>query len=310
MPADMAWIPGGTFLMGSDCQLPGEAPAHRIMVRGFHMDIYPVTNADFRRFVEGTGYVTLAESGSVVRDLWAGFPRPMHKTSKAFSSVSKTDDGGDARFDPETNWMRPFGKDSNIIGLEDHPVVHVAYADCLAYARWAGKELPTEAQWEFAASAGFQNASSSDEGVCAGGGHVTGTCQTDSLREKMTLDSRLTSSVYTSTANALGMHDMISNVWEWTSDFWSLRHESARPNSILRNPRITNAIESCLDLGTSVRVPRRVLKGGCYPPEIQHLCHYRPAARLARAVESPARDIGFRCVLVASTEADKKPVHG
>ncbi|UOV02960.1 formylglycine-generating enzyme family protein [Pseudoxanthomonas mexicana] len=284
----MVWIPGGAFIMGSDHHFPEESPAHKVSVDGFHMDAHPVTNAEFAAFVEATGYVTLAELG------------PERTGSHVFLPEART--GEDAkrhgwRLLADADWQHPLGPDSDLRGLEDHPVVHVAYADAYAYARWAGKEIPTEAQWEFAARAGSQDEFPWGAELAPGGAHMANTWQGMFPSDNTAQDGYLrTSPVHAYPPNTLGLFDMIGNVWEWTTDFWAPRHDRPRANTIRRNPRVTNAVESCLAFGTSGQVPRRVLKGGSHLCDPKHSPRYRAPARRARAVDSPGCDIGFRCV--------------
>ena len=304
--AKMVWIPGGTFVMGSDHHFPEEAPSHKVVVDGFHMDIHPVTNAEFMNFVEETGYVTLAELGPGTGLQVADSTTSSRSGSHIFIHECRTQ--GEVK--PHTwhpladaNWRHPLGRNSNLRGLEDHPVVHVAYADVHAYARWAGKDLPTEAQWECAARASSQEQSPREAGLILNGTHLASTCQ-GSLPGENTAESVYprTSPVHAYPPNALGLFDMLSNVWEWTTDFWSPHHDRPRTNIIRRNPKVTNAIESCLALSSAGQVPRRVLKGGPHLCNSHHSPRYRAPARRARAVDNPACDIGFRCVLLEASE--------
>jgi formylglycine-generating enzyme len=301
----MIGIPGGSFHMGSDRHYAEEAPAHLASVDAFWMDVTPVTNAQFRVFVEATRYVTFAEIAPDPKDYPGALPHMLRAGSLAFSPPSRVVDLRDWsqwwKFQFGANWRRPYGSGSSIKGHDDHPVVHVAYRDAQAYAAWACKELPTEAEWEFAARGGLENAEFAwgDE-FAPGGRHMANTWQGEFPRENTREDGfPRTSPVTAFPPNGFGLYDMIGNVWEWTTDFWSTGHPADAPKAccVPQNPRggpESASYDPCQPL---IRIPRKVLKGGSHLCAPNYCRRYRPAARHAEAIDTSTSHVGFRCVI-------------
>ncbi len=217
--AGMIRIPGGTFRMGSDRHYPEEAPVHTASVDAFWIDTAPVTNAEFRRFVEATGYVTWAEIPPDPKDYPGARPEMLKAGGLVFTPPKRPIDLGDWsqwwRFTFGATWRRPYGKGSHIGGLDDHPVVQIAYRDAEAYARWVGKELPTEAEWEFAARGGLDGVEFAwGEEFTPGGKHMANTWQGNFPVENQQADGfARTSPVRAFPANGYGLVDTIGNVW-------------------------------------------------------------------------------------------------
>jgi formylglycine-generating enzyme required for sulfatase activity len=306
---NMVWIPGGTFRMGSDRHYPEEAPVHRVTVDGFWIDRTPVTNAQFREFVEATGYVTFAEIPPKAEDYPGALPHMLKPGSLVFTPpnhpVDLTDWSQWWQFKGGAYWRRPNGKGSGIHWLADHPVVHIAYCDAQAYAEWAGKELPTEAEWEFAARGGLDGKEFAwgDE-LTPGGKHMANTWQGAFPHENLAIDSfERTSPVTEFPPNGYGVHDMIGNVWEWTADWYSPGHEADAQKAccIPENPRGANEASSYDPCQPQIRIPRKVLKGGSHLCAPNYCRRYRPAARHAQPVDTSTCHIGFRCVVRKST---------
>jgi formylglycine-generating enzyme required for sulfatase activity len=304
----MRFISGGTFRMGSDLHYPEEAPAHPVHVDGFWIDSTPVTNRQFREFVAATRHVTCAEIAPDAKD-YPGAPRHMLRAgSLVFTPPRCALNVCDWRawwtYMHGAFWRAPYGPDSSIEGLDDHPVVHVAYADAVAYARWAGKELPTEAEWEFAARGGLDGAEFAwgDE-LAPSGRWLANTWQGQFPHENLAEDGyERTSPVTAFAANAYGLHDMIGNVWEWTSDWFAARH-AANPSKaccIPRNPRGCRQQDSYDHCQTDARIPRKVLKGGSFLCAPNYCRRYRPAARYPQPIDTSTCHVGFRCVLHSS----------
>lgn len=289
----MVEVPGGTFQMGSDRFYPEEAPVRRVRVDTFWIDPYPVTNRQFSAFVSATGYRTVAETAPDPRD-YPGMAADMaHAGSSVFAPPARLDDPRDHRqwwrFIFGADWRHPTGPDSSIEGLEDHPVVHVAHQDAAAYADWAGKALPTEAEWEYAARGGLDGADYAWGDELAPKGKVLANYWHGAFPlTNETPDGWLrTSPVGTYPANGFGLYDVIGNVWEWTDDWYALAAAPARTCCVPANPR--GGTRAASD-------GRKVLKGGSHLCADNYCRRYRPAARHAQATDTGTTHIGFRCV--------------
>lgn len=301
---DMVWICGGTFRMGSDRHYPEEAPVHRVTVDGFWIDRTPVTNLEFRQFVTATGYVTTAEKVPNPVDYPGALPEMLYAGSLVFSPparVAGTKDWSQWwRYLKGANWRRPYGAGSSIKGLDDHPVVHVSYEDALVYARWAGKDLPTEAEWEFAARGGLDGAEFAwGHALMPGGQHMANVWQGTFPVSNLAEDGfERTSPVLTFPPNGYGLHDMIGNVWEWTCDWWSNQHpeDATKSCCIPQNPRGGPEVASYDASQPLIRIPRKVLKGGSHLCAPNYCRRYRPAARHAEPIDTSASHVGFRCI--------------
>ena len=301
----MLWIAGGTFRMGSDRHYSEEGPVHRASVDGFWIDRTPVTNKQFREFVNATGYMTFAEIEPDPKAYPGALPHMLRAGSLVFAPPRRQpanlrDWSRWWKFRFGANWRRPYGPDSSTTGLGDHPVVHIAFGDAEAYARWAGKELPTEAEWEFAARGGLEGAEFAwgDEFMPAGK-HMANTWQGEFPRQNLARDGyRRTSPVTAFPPNGNGVYDMIGNVWEWTADWYAPKHEAdtLKTCCIPSNPRGGPEQASYDDCQPNIKIPRKVLKGGSHLCAPNYCRRYRPAARHAQPIDTSTCHVGFRCV--------------
>lgn len=301
----MVRVEGGTFTMGSDDHYPEEAPAHKVTVDGFWIDPRPVTNRQFKRFVRDTGHVTLAEKKPNPKDYPGALPQMLYAGSLVFSPPDRVVDTSDFtvwwQYMKAADWRHPYGPGSNIHGKDDHPVVHIAYADALAYAVWAGKDIPTEAEWEYAARGGHEGREYAwgDE-LAPGGRHMANTWQGIFPNENLVEDGyERTSPVGSYPPNDYGLYDMIGNVWEWTADWYAAQHRAdpGKACCIPRNPRGVAMDDSFDPEMPQIRIPRKVLKGGSHLCAPNYCQRYRPAARHAEPVDTSTSHLGFRCVL-------------
>jgi formylglycine-generating enzyme len=300
----MVWIPGGAFRMGSDEHYPEEAPAHRVTVDGFWIDRRPVTNLDFEVFVRQTRYVTVAERPPDPADYPGALPDRLVAASSVFVSPPHRVDLRDPynwwTYVPGASWRRPQGPGTSVRRRPDHPVVHLAWADVVAYARWAGKVIPTEAEWEFAARGGLDAAEYAwgDE-LTPGGRWMANTWQGDFPMHNTVADGYAgTSPVGRYPANGYGLLDMIGNVWEWTAD-WYQQHSAAATHACCApaNPRGGDRDRSHDPRQPGVRIPRRVMKGGSHLCAPNYCRRYRPAARMPQPVDTSTSHLGFRCIV-------------
>lgn len=322
----MVWIPGGEFLMGSTDPLarPDESPVHRVRVDGFWMDATEVTNAKFAEFIAATGYRTIAERPvdweEMKKQVAEGTPKPDESMLQPGSLVFTPPDhpvdlAGYEQWWTWTlgaDWRHPEGPGSTIEGREQHPVVHIAYVDAVAYATWAGKRLPTEAEWEFAARGGLD-----------GKINVWGDDPVDGSRcniwqghfpDRNTAEDGFVRSapVRSFQPNGYGLYDMAGNVWEWCSDLYrpdtyARRLIEVGKDGVAVNPQ---GPAKSLDLRNPHAPESRVHRGGSFLCNDSYCASYRPSARMACPPDTGLHHLGFRCVLdrEVSHEAMKEQV--
>ncbi len=302
--SEMVWIDGGEFRMGDERFYPEERPVHRVAVDGFWIDEHPVTNGEFSRFVADTGHVTFAERPPDPSVYSEASPEQLVPGSIVFRQPAHRVGLDDWRrwweWVPGACWRHPNGPASSVDGLEDHPVVHVAHEDAEAYARWAGKQLPTEAQWEYAARGGEDGAiyAWGDEPE-PNGRPMANTWQGAFPWQNLERDGfARTSPVGSFPPNGYGLLDVTGNVWEWTADWFTSRHPpgTTSPCCVPQNPRVDLPQDASFDLfQPGVGIPRRVVKGGSHLCAPNYCLRYRPAARQAEPIDSTTSHIGFRC---------------
>jgi sulfatase modifying factor 1 len=306
----MAWIPGGSFLMGTNDKesLPNERPAHLVQIQGFWIDQHDVTNAEFSKFVEATRYVTTAERKieweDLKKELPPGTPKPDNSSlapgalvfTPASGPVPLNDLSAWWRWVQGANWRHPEGPGSSIQGRENHPVVQVSWNDAVAYSQWAGKRLPTEAEWECAARGGLESKRYvwGDE-FKPGGKYMANTWQgIFPVRDSGEDGFVGTSPVGSFPANGYGLYDMAGNVWQWCSDWYRADSNiEAASRNVCRDPR--GPAES-YDPGDPY-APKRVVKGGSFLCNPDYCESYRPSARRGTPPDTGSSHTGFRCVI-------------
>jgi len=295
----MIAIGGGTFTMGSDRFYPEEAPPHQVTVEEFRIDPYLVSSDDYRAFVEATGHVTVAERPLDLSGIPGAPVSSLPPGSLVFVQTAGPVDLGDShnwwRYVQGASWRHPQGPESSIDGLGDHPVVHVAYEDALAYARWAGKALPTEAEWEFAARGGLEGKHFTWGDEIEPGGKIMANTWHGEFPWKRVdpFGFERTSPVGSFPPNGFGLYDMAGNAWEWTAD-WFRPHEAVDfEKSCCAPPSVE---ESYDPTQPAIRIPRRVLKGGSHLCAPSYCMRFRPAARMPQMIDTGMSHIGFRCV--------------
>lgn len=295
--SEMIALRGGDLVMGSDEFYSDEGPVHRRRVDAFAIECTPVTNRAFASFVEQTGYVTVAEQPLSAGEFPGLDPVDRMPGSTVFTPTSGPVDLGDWRawwtWVPGADWRHPFGLGSDIGDRLDHPVVHVAYEDATEYAAWAGMRLPTEAEFEYAARGGLEGAryawgDDADETEPLAN-HWQGRFPYDNTGARGWIG---TSPVGAFPPNGYGIHDLIGNVWEWTTDLYTPRH--IVPGTAL-GPQ-PDERRTLLAEPQSSGVARRVLKGGSHLCSPDYCLRYRPAARSPQTDDSATTHIGFRCV--------------
>jgi len=299
----MVWIPGGTFRMGSDRHYPEEAPAHNVKVAGFWMSPYAVTNADFARFVDATGHVTVAERPADPSDYPGAQPELLVPASVVFKKARRPVDLRDPynwwTYVAGADWRHPRGPDSTIDGLLDHPVVHVAFEDGEAYAKWRGQELPTEAEWEFAARGGLKEAEFAwGSEYMPGGAVMANTWQGEFPWQNLVEDGyEWTAPVGSFPPNGYGLCDMAGNVWEWTTDWYQDHSRIKSACCTIDNPRGGEREQSRDPRTPTIKIPRKVMKGGSYLCAPNYCRRYRPAARMPQPIDTSTCHLGFRCIV-------------
>jgi len=304
-PEGMVWIPGGTFWMGCEnCGMPDALPAHLVSVAGFWMDRAPVTNAEFERFVTATKYVTVAERPLDPRQ-FPGVPKDKLVPGSAVFTPTTTPVALDNplqwwRYTPGANWRQPEGPDSDVKKRGDHPVVHVAYEDVLAYATWANKRVPTEAEFEFAARGGLDRHKFPwGNELTPGGKPVANTWQGRFPAKDHGEDGYFgTSPVTAFPPNGFGLLDMGGNVWQWCADWYrpDAYASRAQAGAVTHDPKGPADSFDPQEPGAA----KRVLRGGSYLCTDQYCARYLVGSRGKSEISSGTSNLGFRLVRSAT----------
>jgi sulfatase modifying factor 1 len=299
-PEGMVWVPGGTFWMGcADCEMPDALPVHLVTVDGFWMDQAPVTNAEFARFVKATSYVTIAERRPDPKDFPGAPPDMLVPGSAVFTppaaGVPLDDHLQWWRYVKGASWKHPEGPGSTTQGREDHPAVHVAWDDAAAYAKWAGKRLPTEAEFEFAARGGLDRRRYAWGDELKPGGKWEANIWQGRFPVQNAVEDRYasTSPVTAFAPNGFGLYDMGGNVWQWCADWYRPDYfGKLAAGSAVRNPQGPADSVDPQEPG----IPKRVQKGGSFLCSDQYCARYLVGSRGKGATDSGSSNVGFRCV--------------
>ncbi len=317
-PKNMAWVPGGVFQMGSDSKLAqqNERPAHAVKVKGFWMDVTHVTNDQFAEFVRQTGYVTTAEKKpdweTIRVQLPPGIPKPPDDVLVAGAMVfvgtnapvNLQDYSQWWRYVPGANWRHPQGPESSIEGKGGHPVVQVSYEDVLTYANWAGKRLPTEAEWEFAARGGLEQATYVWGDELAPGGQFQANYWDTKERPFPVISPKAGGATGTMPAgtfpqNGYGLYDMTGNAWQWVADWYRADYFAIQARSAkapIDNPPGPSDAFDPSEPGVPPNAPKRVIRGGSFLCNEDYCLSYRPSARRSSDPYSPMSHLGFRLI--------------
>lgn len=312
IPKGMVWIPGNTFTMGAKendkLALPHEKPAHSVCVDGFFMDETEVTNAQFKKFVDATGYVTTAETSInwevMKKTLPEGTPKPhdsilapgslvFFEEIKAVSSLNNWQQWW--KWTIGANWKHPYGPKSNLNGKENYPVVHISYKDALAYCKWANRKLPTEAQWELAAMGSLKNSiytwGNKKENLDKKANTWQGTFPIKNLKKD---GFTLISPAKSFPSNSLGLFEMAGNVWEYTADWYNVDYyqELYKTGELTKNPN--GAIIS--KNPNNPYQAERIIKGGSFLCNENYCSSFRISARMGMTEDSSSDHVGFRTI--------------
>ena len=299
---DMVWIPAGTFMMGSNSHYPEEAPAHRVSVDGFWIDRFTVTNRQFAQFVAETGHVTVAEQAPDPADYPGAKPEMLIPASTVFVAPTRRVDLANPynwwTYVPGADWRHPQGPGSSVEDKPEHPVVQLAWADVDAFADWAGKQLPSEAEWEYAARGGLNGATYAwGEELTPANQWMANTWQGEFPIRNTGEDGHAgTAPVGSYPPNDYGLYDMIGNVWEWTTDWYQPHAQTSHSCCSVQNPPGAHREDSFDPALPAIQIPRRVMKGGSHLCAPNYCRRYRPAARMPQAVDTATSHLGFRCI--------------